>query len=91
MMMMGEDLISSCYLPGESIPFPQDSSSVMEWAQCPGEERSTPQQAVVEQQQSYETEWDMINAVSFPKRKPCSNGEGGWTIGWICCNSPDAG
>ncbi|XP_020336770.1 TBC1 domain family member 15 [Oncorhynchus kisutch] len=54
----------------------KDSSSVMEWAQCPGEERSTPQQAVVEQQQSYETEWDMINAVSFPKRKPCSNGEG---------------
>uniref|UniRef100_A0A8C7QZA6 TBC1 domain family member 15 n=1 Tax=Oncorhynchus mykiss TaxID=8022 RepID=A0A8C7QZA6_ONCMY len=53
-----------------------DSSSVMEWAQCPGEERSTPQQAVVEQQQSYETDWDMINAVSFPKRKPCSNGEG---------------
>uniref|UniRef100_A0A8C7M7H4 TBC1 domain family member 15 n=1 Tax=Oncorhynchus kisutch TaxID=8019 RepID=A0A8C7M7H4_ONCKI len=74
-------LISSGYLRGESIPFPQDSSSVMEWAQCPGEERSTPQQAVVEQQQSYETEWDMINAVSFPKRKPCSNGEGGWTIG----------
>uniref|UniRef100_A0A8C7FVQ4 TBC1 domain family member 15 n=1 Tax=Oncorhynchus kisutch TaxID=8019 RepID=A0A8C7FVQ4_ONCKI len=69
-------LISSGYLRGESIPFPQDSSSVMEWAQCPGEERSTPQQAVVEQQQSYETEWDMINAVSFPKRKPCSNGEG---------------
>ncbi|CDQ60646.1 unnamed protein product [Oncorhynchus mykiss] len=54
----------------------KDSSSVMEWAQCPGEERSTPQQAVVEQQQSYETDWDMINAVSFPKRKPCSNGEG---------------
>uniref|UniRef100_A0A8C7L231 TBC1 domain family, member 15 n=1 Tax=Oncorhynchus kisutch TaxID=8019 RepID=A0A8C7L231_ONCKI len=49
----------------------------MEWAYCPGEERSSPQQAVVlEQQQSYETEWDMINAVSFPKRKPCSNGEG---------------
>uniref|UniRef100_A0A674C731 TBC1 domain family member 15 n=1 Tax=Salmo trutta TaxID=8032 RepID=A0A674C731_SALTR len=61
----------------KSIPFPQDSSSVMEWAYCPGEERSSPQQAVVlEQQQSYETEWDMINAVSFPKRKPCSNGEG---------------
>uniref|UniRef100_A0A8C7M7M8 TBC1 domain family member 15 n=1 Tax=Oncorhynchus kisutch TaxID=8019 RepID=A0A8C7M7M8_ONCKI len=77
MIMMGKDLISSGYLRGESIPFPQDSSSVMEWAQCPGEERSTPQQAVVEQQQSYETEWDMINAVSFPKRKPCSNGEGG--------------
>uniref|UniRef100_A0A8C7PLP2 Rab-GAP TBC domain-containing protein n=1 Tax=Oncorhynchus mykiss TaxID=8022 RepID=A0A8C7PLP2_ONCMY len=55
----------------------KDSSSVMEWAYCPGEERSSPQQAVVlEQQQSYETEWDMINAVSFPKRKPCSNGEG---------------
>uniref|UniRef100_A0A8C7QWU3 TBC1 domain family member 15 n=1 Tax=Oncorhynchus mykiss TaxID=8022 RepID=A0A8C7QWU3_ONCMY len=77
MMMMCKDLVSSCYLRGESIPFPQDSSSVMEWAQCPGEERSTPQQAVVEQQQSYETDWDMINAVSFPKRKPCSNGEGG--------------
>uniref|UniRef100_A0A674C8R0 TBC1 domain family member 15 n=1 Tax=Salmo trutta TaxID=8032 RepID=A0A674C8R0_SALTR len=54
----------------------------MEWAYCPGEERSSPQQAVVlEQQQSYETEWDMINAVSFPKRKPCSNGEGGkWSF-----------
>uniref|UniRef100_A0A8C7FWY3 TBC1 domain family member 15 n=1 Tax=Oncorhynchus kisutch TaxID=8019 RepID=A0A8C7FWY3_ONCKI len=31
---MGKDLISSGYLRGESIPFPQDSSSVMEWAQC---------------------------------------------------------
>uniref|UniRef100_A0AAY5KCM9 Rab-GAP TBC domain-containing protein n=1 Tax=Esox lucius TaxID=8010 RepID=A0AAY5KCM9_ESOLU len=40
-------------------------------------ERSELQQAVVEQQQqSYETEWDMINAVSYPKRKPCANGEG---------------
>ncbi|XP_010881820.1 TBC1 domain family member 15 [Esox lucius] len=55
----------------------KDSSSVMEWTRGPGEERSELQQAVVEQQQqSYETEWDMINAVSYPKRKPCANGEG---------------
>uniref|UniRef100_A0A665VLM4 TBC1 domain family member 15 n=1 Tax=Echeneis naucrates TaxID=173247 RepID=A0A665VLM4_ECHNA len=51
--------------------FLQDSSSVMEWAQSPGD-RS---QQLLETQQSYETEWDMINAVSFKKR-PCSNGEG---------------
>ncbi|XP_029378087.1 TBC1 domain family member 15 isoform X2 [Echeneis naucrates] len=49
----------------------KDSSSVMEWAQSPGD-RS---QQLLETQQSYETEWDMINAVSFKKR-PCSNGEG---------------
>ncbi|XP_062318660.1 TBC1 domain family member 15 [Osmerus eperlanus] len=47
----------------------KDSSSVMEWARGPGEK---PQ---VEQQQSYETEWDMIHAVTF-KRKPCTNGDG---------------
>lgn len=44
----------------------KDSSSVVEWGQCPGER-------VLETQLSYETEWDMINAVSFRKR-PCSNG-----------------
>ncbi|KAG7217684.1 hypothetical protein INR49_021239 [Caranx melampygus] len=49
----------------------KDSSSVMEWAQCPGERT----QQLLETQQSYETEWDMINAVSFRKR-PCANGDG---------------
>uniref|UniRef100_A0A3B3Z830 TBC1 domain family member 15 n=1 Tax=Periophthalmus magnuspinnatus TaxID=409849 RepID=A0A3B3Z830_9GOBI len=44
----------------------KDSSSVVEWAHSPGER-------VLETQHSYETEWDMINAVSFRKR-PCSNG-----------------
>uniref|UniRef100_UPI003AAE733B TBC1 domain family member 15 isoform X2 n=1 Tax=Centroberyx gerrardi TaxID=166262 RepID=UPI003AAE733B len=49
----------------------KDSSSVMEWAQCPGERSHQ----LLEAQQSYETEWDMVNAVSF-KRKTCTNGEG---------------
>ncbi|XP_039989017.1 TBC1 domain family member 15 isoform X2 [Xiphias gladius] len=49
----------------------KDSSSVMEWAQCPGERSHQ----LLETQQSYETEWDMVNAVSF-KKKPCTNGEG---------------
>ncbi|XP_069384503.1 TBC1 domain family member 15 isoform X2 [Paralichthys olivaceus] len=49
----------------------KDSSSVMEWAQCSGE-RCHQQ---LETQQSYETEWDMVNAASF-RRKPCANGEG---------------
>lgn len=31
-------------------------------------------QQVLEAQQSYETEWDMVNTVSFKKR-PCSNTE----------------
>lgn len=43
----------------------------MEWDQVSGG-RS---QQVFETQQSYETEWDMVNAVSFKKR-PCSNTEG---------------
>ncbi|XP_055011301.1 TBC1 domain family member 15 isoform X3 [Boleophthalmus pectinirostris] len=47
----------------------KDSSSVVEWAHSPGER-------VLETQHSYETEWDMINAVSFRKR-PCSNGSNG--------------
>ncbi|KAL0968610.1 hypothetical protein UPYG_G00269140 [Umbra pygmaea] len=51
----------------------KDSSSVMEWTQCLGDE---PVSQVVLEQQSYETEWDMINAVSYPKRKPCANGDG---------------
>ncbi|KAJ8249668.1 hypothetical protein COCON_G00228840 [Conger conger] len=52
----------------------KDSSSVVEWTQtpqCAGERPHRP----VEPQQSYETEWDMINTVSF-KRKPYANGEG---------------
>uniref|UniRef100_A0A7N8WRJ8 TBC1 domain family member 15 n=1 Tax=Mastacembelus armatus TaxID=205130 RepID=A0A7N8WRJ8_9TELE len=49
----------------------QDSSSVVEWTQCPGD-RS---QQLLETQHSYETEWDMVNAVSF-RKKPCTNGEG---------------
>lgn len=48
----------------------KDSSSVMEWNQCSGA-RS---QQLLEAQQSYETEWDMVNTVSFKKR-PCSNTE----------------
>lgn len=48
----------------------QDSSSVME---CPGEKSQSRQ--LLETQQSYETEWDMVNAVSF-KKKNCTNGEG---------------
>ncbi|KAM6937614.1 TBC1 domain family member 15 [Xenentodon cancila] len=51
----------------------KDSSSVVEWAQCSGE-RSQSQQ-LLETQLSYETEWDMVNAVSF-RKKPCTNGEG---------------
>uniref|UniRef100_A0A1A7X1Y0 TBC1 domain family member 15 n=1 Tax=Iconisemion striatum TaxID=60296 RepID=A0A1A7X1Y0_9TELE len=49
----------------------QDSSSVVEWAQCPKEKS----QQLVETQQSYETEWDMLNAVSFRKRS-YAKGEG---------------
>ncbi|XP_048865269.1 TBC1 domain family member 15 isoform X1 [Brienomyrus brachyistius] len=48
----------------------KDSSSVVQWAQCPGDRRHRS----VEQQQSYETEWDMVNTVSF-KKKPSANGE----------------
>uniref|UniRef100_A0A8C3AW37 TBC1 domain family, member 15 n=1 Tax=Cyclopterus lumpus TaxID=8103 RepID=A0A8C3AW37_CYCLU len=49
----------------------KDSSSVMEWDQVSGEKSLH----LLESQQSYETEWDMVNAVSF-KKKSCSNGEG---------------
>uniref|UniRef100_A0A8C8DJ08 TBC1 domain family member 15 n=1 Tax=Oryzias sinensis TaxID=183150 RepID=A0A8C8DJ08_9TELE len=48
----------------------QDSSSVVEWVQSPQERNQH-----LESQQSYETEWDMVNAVSF-KKKPCPNGDG---------------
>ncbi|CAL1594804.1 unnamed protein product [Knipowitschia caucasica] len=47
----------------------KDSSSVVQWGQTSGDR-------VLETQHSYETEWDMINAVSFKKR-PCSNGSSG--------------
>uniref|UniRef100_A0A3B3WTH9 TBC1 domain family member 15 n=1 Tax=Poecilia mexicana TaxID=48701 RepID=A0A3B3WTH9_9TELE len=50
----------------------KDSSSVVEWAQCPGEKSQSRQ--LLETQQSYETEWDMVNAVSF-KKKNYTNGE----------------
>lgn len=43
----------------------------MEWNQCSGGKS----QQLLESQQSYETEWDMVNTVSFKKR-PCSNSEG---------------
>ncbi|CAL8263677.1 unnamed protein product [Merluccius merluccius] len=49
----------------------KDSSSVMEWGQSP-EER--PHHGL-EAQHSYETEWDIVNAVSF-KKKTFSNGDG---------------
>lgn len=45
----------------------------MEWGRSP-EER--PRQGL-EAQHSYETEWDMVNAVSFKKRT-FSNGDGGY-------------
>uniref|UniRef100_A0A8P4KFV3 Rab-GAP TBC domain-containing protein n=1 Tax=Dicentrarchus labrax TaxID=13489 RepID=A0A8P4KFV3_DICLA len=48
----------------------KDSSSVMEWDQCSGERSHQ----LLETQQSYETEWDMVNAVSF-KKKTCTNGD----------------
>ncbi|KAM9313082.1 TBC1 domain family member 15 [Gastrophryne carolinensis] len=47
----------------------KDSSSVVEWSQTPKERL-----ARVEHQNSYEAEWDMVNAVSF-KKKHLSNGD----------------
>lgn len=61
--------LQKVYIKSDRICF-KDSSSVMEWNQGSGE-RS---QQVLETQQSYETEWDMVNTVSFKKR-PCSNTE----------------
>lgn len=49
----------------------KDSSSVMAWAQCSGSQY----QQLSETQHSYETEWDMVNAVSF-RRKPCASRDG---------------
>ncbi|MCJ8733270.1 hypothetical protein PDJAM_G00221320 [Pangasius djambal] len=46
----------------------KDSSSVVEWTQRP--------HRPLDQQLSYETEWDMVNTVSF-KKKIHTNGEGG--------------
>lgn len=45
----------------------KDSSSVVEWTQRP--------HCPLDQQLSYETEWDMVNTVSF-KKKVHTNGEG---------------
>ncbi|XP_056333857.1 TBC1 domain family member 15 isoform X1 [Danio aesculapii] len=50
----------------------KDSSSVVEWTQSSEENPHRP----VDHQLSYETEWDMINAVSF-RRKVHANGDGG--------------
>uniref|UniRef100_A0A3B5MC28 TBC1 domain family member 15 n=1 Tax=Xiphophorus couchianus TaxID=32473 RepID=A0A3B5MC28_9TELE len=50
----------------------QDSSSVVEWGQSAGEKSQSRQ--LLETQQSYETEWDMVNAVSF-KKKNYTNGD----------------
>ncbi|XP_047452999.1 TBC1 domain family member 15 [Mugil cephalus] len=50
----------------------KDSSSVVEWAQ---NSQSSQNPQLLESQQSYETEWDMVNTVSFKKRT-CPNGDG---------------
>lgn len=49
----------------------KDSNSVVEWTQSSENKPHRP----VDHQLSYETEWDMINAVSF-RRKAQSHGEG---------------
>uniref|UniRef100_A0A8P4GTV4 TBC1 domain family member 15 n=1 Tax=Dicentrarchus labrax TaxID=13489 RepID=A0A8P4GTV4_DICLA len=65
-----------CWVPGYTVDpsnmlcAGKDSSSVMEWDQCSGERSHQ----LLETQQSYETEWDMVNAVSF-KKKTCTNGD----------------
>ncbi|ROL43328.1 TBC1 domain family member 15 [Anabarilius grahami] len=50
----------------------KDSSSVVEWTQSSEDSPRRP----VDHQLSYETEWDMINAVSF-RRKAHTHGDGG--------------
>uniref|UniRef100_A0A8C1EAM9 TBC1 domain family, member 15 n=1 Tax=Cyprinus carpio carpio TaxID=630221 RepID=A0A8C1EAM9_CYPCA len=50
----------------------KDSSSVVEWTQSSEENPHRP----IDHQLSYETEWDMINAVSF-RRKVHAHGDGG--------------
>uniref|UniRef100_A0A671RVK8 TBC1 domain family member 15 n=1 Tax=Sinocyclocheilus anshuiensis TaxID=1608454 RepID=A0A671RVK8_9TELE len=49
-----------------------DSSSVVEWTQSSEDNPHRP----IDHQLSYETEWDMINAVSF-RRKAHAHGDGG--------------
>ncbi|KAM9814662.1 TBC1 domain family member 15-like isoform X3 [Syngnathus typhle] len=51
----------------------KDSSSVMEWAQCGSRCPGEPGRRPVENQPSYEAEWDLINATSF-KKKSCAAG-----------------
>ncbi|XP_061750677.1 TBC1 domain family member 15 isoform X1 [Nerophis ophidion] len=53
----------------------KDSSSVMEWVQCGSQQPVERGQQLLESQQSYETEWDLVNSASF-KKKSCTNGEG---------------
>ncbi|KAL4641469.1 TBC1 domain family member 15 isoform X2 [Arapaima gigas] len=48
----------------------KDSSSVMAWTQSPREQAHQ----LVEHQLSYETEWDMINTVSFKRKQSTSEG-----------------
>uniref|UniRef100_A0A8C2JZI7 TBC1 domain family member 15 n=1 Tax=Cyprinus carpio TaxID=7962 RepID=A0A8C2JZI7_CYPCA len=50
----------------------KDSSSVVEWTQSSEDNPHRP----IDHQLSYETEWDMINAVSF-RRKVHAHGDGG--------------
>ncbi|TRY89686.1 hypothetical protein DNTS_032315 [Danionella cerebrum] len=50
----------------------KDSSSVVEWTQSSEDNPHRP----LDHQLSYETEWDMVNAVSF-RRKVHANGDGG--------------
>ncbi|KAM9377226.1 TBC1 domain family member 15 [Pholidichthys leucotaenia] len=51
----------------------KDSSSVVGWSHSPRER--SPAQQLLEAQQSYETEWDMVNTVSF-RKKTSSSGDG---------------
>lgn len=48
---------------------------MVEWAQSPRDKSQSQSHQLLETQQSYETEWDMVNAVSF-RKKTCANGEG---------------
>ncbi|EHB12386.1 TBC1 domain family member 15 [Heterocephalus glaber] len=58
-------------LDSSSIRYPgKDSSSVVEWTQAPRERAHRG----VEHLNSYEAEWDMVNAVSF-KKKSLTNGD----------------
>uniref|UniRef100_A0A3Q0S622 TBC1 domain family member 15 n=1 Tax=Amphilophus citrinellus TaxID=61819 RepID=A0A3Q0S622_AMPCI len=68
-----EDIEPDFLVSGSLRILDKDSSSVVGWAQCPGDRPQS--QQLLETQLSYETEWDMVNAVSFRKRRS-SNAEG---------------